>query len=86
MPLIKLNRINKGGAICINSDEILFVEVEARVTTVRMAHNLLFSVEESLDTIVSQIEDRAITRIARGFAEGKALVNAAETTPPAPSA
>ncbi|MFM2293623.1 MAG: hypothetical protein RLZZ350_36 [Verrucomicrobiota bacterium] len=79
MPLIQLNRINKGGAICINSDEILFVEVEARVTTVRMAHNLLFSVEESLEAIVAQIEDRAVERLARGIAGSKKFEPAAET-------
>ena len=56
MPMIKLNRINKGGEIVINSDHILFVEVESRVTTVHMTGNLLFSVEDPLDSISIKIE------------------------------
>ena len=56
MPLIKLSRINKGGEIVINSDHLLFVEVESRVTTVHMTGNLLFSVEEPLDSIAAKIE------------------------------
>jgi hypothetical protein len=56
MPLIKLNRINKGGEIVINSDQILFVEIESKVTTVHMTNNLLFSVEEPLDSIAAKIE------------------------------
>ena len=56
MPLIKLNRINKGGEIVINSDHILFVEVESRTTTVHMEGNLLFSVEEPLDSIPIKVE------------------------------
>jgi hypothetical protein len=56
MPLIKLSRINKGGEIVINSDHILFVEVESKATTVHMTGNLLFSVEEPLDSIAAKIE------------------------------
>ncbi len=56
MPLIKLSRINKGGEIVVNSDYILFVEVESKATTVHMAGNLLFSVEEPLDAIAVKIE------------------------------
>ncbi len=56
MPLIKLHRINKGGDIIINSDHILFVEVESRSTTVHMLGNLLFSVEEPLDFFAEAIE------------------------------
>ncbi len=56
MPLIKLNRIHKGGEILVNSDHILFIEVESKATTVHMTGNLLFSVEESLDSIPSKIE------------------------------
>jgi hypothetical protein len=47
MPLIKLNRINKGGEILINSEHLLFVEIESRATTIHMTDRLLFSVEES---------------------------------------
>jgi DNA-binding LytR/AlgR family response regulator len=56
MPLIKLNRINKGGEIVINSDHILYIEVESRATTVHMAGNLLFSVEDPLDSIATKLE------------------------------
>jgi len=56
MPLIKLNRINKGGEIVINSDHILYLEVESRVTTIHMTGNLLFSVEDPLDSIAIKIE------------------------------
>ena len=56
MPLIKLSRINKGGEIVINSDHILFLEVESKVTTIHMMGNLLFSVEEPLDSVSIKIE------------------------------
>jgi len=56
MPLIKLSRINKGGEIVINSDHILFLEVESKVTTIHMMGNLLFSVEEPLDSLPIKIE------------------------------
>ena len=67
MPLIKLNRINKGGEIVINSDHILFVEVESRTTTVHMTGNLLFSVEEPLDSIPIKIEAIETTRFKNAF-------------------
>ena len=63
MPLIKLSRINKGGEIVINSDHILFVEVESKATTVHMTDNLLFSVEEPLDSIAIKIEMLETARI-----------------------
>lgn len=56
MPMIKLSRINKGGEIVINSDHILFVEVESKATTVHMTGNLLFSVEDPLDSIAIKVE------------------------------
>ena len=54
MPLIKLSRINKGGEIVVNSDKIIFIEVESRSTTVHMTGNMIFSVEEPLDSIADQ--------------------------------
>ena len=63
MPLIKLSRINKGGEIVVNSDHIQFVEVESKATTVHMAGNLLFSVEEPLDSIAVKIEAIETARI-----------------------
>ena len=63
MPLIKLSRINKGGEIVINSDHILFIEVESKSTTVHMHGNMLFSVEEPLDSIAVKIEALETARI-----------------------
>ena len=63
MPLIMLSRVNKGGDIVVNSDHILFIEVESRATTVHMTDNLLFSVEEPLDSIAIKIEMIETSRI-----------------------
>ena len=62
MPLIKLNRINKGGEILVNSEQIIFIEVEFRTTTIHLP-NLLFSVEESPQQIAQQIEETETARI-----------------------
>ena len=67
MPLMKLNRINKGGEIVVNSDHILFVEIESRATTVHMTGNLLFSVEESPGSISEKIEADHTARIANAI-------------------
>ena len=67
MPLIKLNRINKGGDIVLNSEHIVFIETESRSTTVHMSHNLLFSVEESPVAIAERIEQVATARITNGI-------------------
>ena len=67
MPLIKLNRINKGGEIVVNSDHILFIEIESRATTVHMDGNLLVSVEEPLDSIPAKIEAIETDRIKNAF-------------------
>ena len=62
MPLIKVNRINKGGEILINSEKIIFIEMEFKTTTVHLP-NLLFSVEESPQQIAQQIEEIETARI-----------------------
>jgi uncharacterized protein YlzI (FlbEa/FlbD family) len=67
MPLIKLNRINKGGEILINSEQILYIEVESRTTTIHMSDGLLFSVEESLDAIAEKVEAVETARIRNGL-------------------
>ena len=67
MPLIKLNRINKGGEILIHSEHILFVEVESRTTTIHMTGGLLFSVEESLEVIAEKVEAVETARIRNGI-------------------
>lgn len=56
MPFIKLNRINKGGDIVINSEHIMFIEVEGRSTTVHLTQNLLFSVEETPEAVAELVE------------------------------
>ena len=55
MPLIKVNRITRGGEILINSDHILYAEFDAKTTTLHMTGNLLFSVEESLDALSQKV-------------------------------
>jgi uncharacterized protein YlzI (FlbEa/FlbD family) len=69
MPLVKLSRINKGGEILVNSDHIVFVEVEGKSTTLHLTGGLLFSVEESPDEVAGRIEELAVTRIANGIME-----------------
>lgn len=70
MPLIKLNRINKGGDIVLNSEHIVFIEIEGRSTTVHLTAGLLFSVEESPDAILQLIERTAAARMSGGTASG----------------
>jgi hypothetical protein len=76
MPLLKLNRINKGGEILLNSEQILYIEIESKTTTVHLTDRSLFSVEESPDLIAEQIETTHTARIAnalqRGALSGKA--------------
>jgi hypothetical protein len=67
MPLIKLNRINKGGEIVVSSEHLLFVEVESKTTTVHMTGGLLFSVEEPLDAIMQKIESIETNRLRNAF-------------------
>ena len=62
MPFLKLNRINKGGEIVLNSEHIVFIETEARSTTVHLTHNLLFSVEETPGAIAERIEQLETAR------------------------
>jgi hypothetical protein len=63
MPLIKLSRINKGGEIVVNSDNIAYIEVESKSTTVHLTGNMIFSVEEPLDSIAIKIESIETARI-----------------------
>ena len=67
MALIKLNRINKGGEILINTEHILLVEVEGRSTTLHMTHNLIFSVDETPDGISQKLESLHTARIANAI-------------------
>jgi hypothetical protein len=67
MPLLRLNRINKGGEILINSDHIVFIEIESKSTTVHMCDRLLFSVEESPASIAAMVEGAHIARGAHAI-------------------
>lgn len=62
MALIKLSRINKGGDILVNTEHIIFIEVESRTTTVHL-RNLLFSVEETPQFIAEKVEEVETSRI-----------------------
>ena len=66
MPLIKLNRINKGGEILLNSEHIIYIEIEGKSTTVHLK-NLLFSVEETPADIAAHIEQLEAARIRNGI-------------------
>ena len=67
MPLIKLNRINKGGEILLNSNQIASIEIESKTTTVHLAAGGLFSVEETPEAIVQTIEQMETDRIKNGI-------------------
>ncbi len=69
MPMIKLNRINKGGEIVLNSEHIVFIETESRSTTVHLTHNLLFSVEETPSGIAELIERLESARFRNAMGE-----------------
>jgi uncharacterized protein YlzI (FlbEa/FlbD family) len=71
MPLITLNRINRGGEIVVNSDHILFVEIESRTTTVHMVSGLLFSVEETLALVKQKVE-----QVEKGQPPGQSMSEA----------
>ena len=72
MPLIKLNRINKGGEILLNTEHIVFIETEARTTTVHLTDRLLFSVEETPAAIAERVEQLEVARIKNAIVESGA--------------
>ena len=61
--------INKGGDIVVNSEHIVFIETEARSTTVHLTNNLLFSVEEGPVAIAERIEQMETARIKNALVE-----------------
>ena len=64
MPLLRLNRINKGGEILLNSDHIMLIEVESKATTIHMSDRQVFSVEDSPAAIAEKVEAAHTARIA----------------------
>ena len=75
MPLIKLNRINKGGEILISSEHIVYIETESSTTTVHLTGGLLFSVEETPEAVAGKVEELSIARIANGILESGVAAN-----------
>ena len=69
MPLIQLNRINRGGEILVNSEHIVYIETESRSTTVHMSQNLLFAVEESPSSIADRVEQVETARIQNALVQ-----------------
>ncbi len=67
MPLIKLNRINKGGQIYINSEQIRFLEIESGSSTVDLGPGNVYAVEESPDVIAGRLEEMASLRISNAI-------------------
>lgn len=84
MPLIKLNRINKGGSILLNSQHIMSIETEMKITTVTLIGGQLFSVEETPETISGIVEQMEADRIKNGIVgSGLGIQPLVEPHPPA---
>ena len=73
MPLVKLNRINKGGEILLNSEHIVFIETESRSTTVHLREGLLFSVEETPAAVAEKVEQIETDRIKNAIQQSGIL-------------
>lgn len=71
MPLLKLNRINKGGEIYVNSDLIRFIEIESGSTTVNMGPGNVYAVQESPEIISGTIEEMHSARIRNAIASSE---------------
>jgi uncharacterized protein YlzI (FlbEa/FlbD family) len=67
MPLIKLNRINKGGEIFLNSEQIRFIEIESGSTTLNMGPGNVYAVQETPQQISDQVEEMESLRISRAI-------------------
>jgi uncharacterized protein YlzI (FlbEa/FlbD family) len=63
MPLLKLNRINKGGEIFLNSDLIRFIEIESGSSTVNMGPGNVYAVQETPEAISAKVEEMHSRRI-----------------------
>ncbi|MEI6565885.1 MAG: hypothetical protein WCR20_04380 [Verrucomicrobiota bacterium] len=69
MPLIKLNRINKAGEIILNSEEILYMEIESRTTTIHMVGGGVFSVMESPQGVIDAAELMHVERLKKAIVD-----------------
>jgi uncharacterized protein YlzI (FlbEa/FlbD family) len=63
MPLLKLNRINKGGEIYLNSEQIRFIEMEDGSTTINMGPGNVYAVQEMPEAISAKLEEMETARI-----------------------
>jgi uncharacterized protein YlzI (FlbEa/FlbD family) len=63
MPLLKLNRINKGGEVYVNSEQIRFIEIESGSTTVNMGPGFVYAVQETPEAISNRLEEMESLRI-----------------------
>ena len=67
MPLIKLNRINKGGEIYLNSAQIRFIEIESGSSTVNMGPGNVYAVQETPEAIAATVERLESSRISNAI-------------------
>ena len=79
MPLLKLNRINKGGEIFLNSDLIRFIEIESGSSTINMGPGNVYAVQETPEAISAKVEEMHSHRIrdailASGLVEKKSEI------------
>jgi uncharacterized protein YlzI (FlbEa/FlbD family) len=65
--MIKLNRINKGGEIYLNSDLIRFMEIETGSSTINMGPGNVYAVQETPEAIAGKIEELHSRRIRDGI-------------------
>lgn len=72
MPLLKLQRINKGGEIYVNSEHIRFIEIETGSTTVNLGPGNVFAVTDSPEAISTRLEQMETLRIKHAIAEALA--------------
>jgi hypothetical protein len=63
MPLLKLNRINKGGEIYVNSEQIRFIEIESGSSTVNLGPGNIYAVQETPEVISGKLEEMESLRI-----------------------
>ena len=67
MPIIKLNRINKGGEIYVNSERIRFIEIESGSSTVNMGPGNVYAVQETPQAIAAAVEQIESQRISNAI-------------------
>jgi hypothetical protein len=79
MPLLKLNRINKGGEIFLNSDQIRFIEIEGRSSTINMGPGNVYAVEETPEAISARLEEMETARIRNAIQTSDLVQKKTET-------